>query len=121
MESQLADSAVETAADFRESNRAARLLADDAPWSWMPRPPRCLAGLLFRSHTTETATIMTKLSTVHCSHFIFNYKPLILAWLFPPFLPKKQTEVTVASVMVGARTRHHTQHVSLTHTPLRLS
>ena len=121
MESQLTDSAVETAADFRESNRAARLLADDACMAHT----RCPAGLLFRSHTTETAeslTIMTS-STVQCSHFILNYKPLVLAWLFPPFLPEKQTVVTVTSVTVDARTRHHThtQHASLTYTPLRLA
>jgi hypothetical protein len=41
---------------------------------------------------------------------ILNYKP-----------PHFQTEVTVASVMVGARTRHHTQHVSLTYTLLWLA
>ena len=50
---------------------------------------------------------------------ILNYKPLILAWLFPPFLPEKQTVVTVTSVTVDARTRHHTSthnmHLSHTH------
>ena len=117
-ESQLADSAVETAADFRENNRAARLLADDACMAHT----RCPAGLLFRSHTTETAeslTIMTS-STVQCSHSSWTTSLSSLHGSFPLSCLKNKQRWQ-SHRWRSMLERAITQHASLTYTPLRLA
>jgi len=107
---------VETAADFRESNRAARLLADDACMAHT----RCPAGLLFRSHTTETAEslrIMTS-STVQCSHSSWTTSLSSLHGSFPlSCLKNKQRWQSHRwrSMLEHAITRTHSMHLSHTH------
>jgi hypothetical protein len=105
MESQLADTAVETAADFRESNRAARLLADDACTAHMramaldaaPTEMPCRSSLPFaynrngRESNNHDKALDGAVLALHlqlqASHPCMVVSPF-------NFLPKKQTEVS---------------------------